>query len=131
MLGVLSHVSLPPFGAPETPSRLIQVKQTAKTLVDWTIQQAISATGDAYAMYDIDTNGEVIDWLDTTGDGLLDTTILDTNGLAGGENAVGDGDGDGILDRIFEVDAGGAIGEVVAEESMIETVFGVLTSIFE
>lgn len=121
----LSHVRPPSY---------YKVRMTVKKLAFWTIFSSTSAAGLGYAMYDIKTNGEVIDWTDSTGDGVVDSAIVDTDGVAGGEYAVQDVDADGSIDRIMEMNDNGTIGEVIGDgetsAGVVESVFDILGSFF-
>lgn len=107
-----------------------QVNMTVRKLALWTILGTTSATGLAHAMYEINKEGQVIDWSDTTGNGLVDSVTVDTDGVAGGNYVVQDTDGNGLADRVLEMDDSGAAGEVVAEGGVFEAFFDVVGSLF-
>lgn len=77
---------------------------TAKKMEAWTIVgTASSATGLVYALYDINAKGEVIDWSDPTGDGVIDAATTNTGGVSRREYAVQSTNADGRTGRIAGV----------------------------
>ena len=107
---------------------------TVRKLALWTILSSSSAASLGYATYDINTKGEVIDWTDSTGDGVLDSALVDTDGVPGGVYVVQDIDANGSIDKVLELDENGAVVENmmngVEDSGIFESVFAILGSFF-
>lgn len=62
-----------------------------------------SVDGLAYALYDINANGEVLAWADTSGDGLVDAVAMDIDGVPGADIVLRDTNADGLADDVISV----------------------------
>lgn len=87
-----------------------------------------SAFGVAHALYDINANGEVVEWADVDGDGVAETAKIDTDG-DGVADYTRNNDGNLLTGNINEIDDNGDETNLV-DEGVLDWVVAFFSDLF-